>query len=57
MAHARVARAQPEPRPALPHEGWSVAVALAAATFYLALSGADVPTVRAWLMMSIMLIA
>ena len=31
--------------------------ALAAATFYLALSGAAVPTVRSWIMMSIVLIA
>ena len=36
---------------------WAAAGALAAASFYLALSGAAVPTVRAFLMMSIMLVA
>ena len=36
---------------------WAAAIALLAATFYLALSGAAVPTVRAWIMMSIFLIA
>jgi competence protein ComEC len=36
---------------------WAAAAALAAATFYLALSGAAVPTVRSWIMMSIVLIA
>ncbi len=36
---------------------WAAAGALAAATFYLALSGAAVPTVRAYLMMGIVLIA
>ncbi|MGH6736308.1 MAG: ComEC/Rec2 family competence protein [Methyloceanibacter sp.] len=40
-----------------PIKKWAAAVALAAATFYLALSGASVPTVRAWIMMGIMLIA
>jgi len=36
---------------------WAAAVALLAAAFYLVLSGAAVPTVRAWIMMSIFLIA
>jgi competence protein ComEC len=36
---------------------WAAAIALLAAAFYLALSGATVPTVRAWIMMSIFLIA
>jgi competence protein ComEC len=36
---------------------WAAAIALLAAAFYLALSGAAVPTVRAWIMMSIFLIA
>ena len=36
---------------------WAAAGALATASFYLALSGAAVPTVRAFLMMSIMLVA
>jgi len=40
-----------------PIKKWAAAIALAAATFYLALSGASVPTVRAWIMMSIFLIA
>src|SRR5262245_47925473 len=40
-----------------PIKKWSAAAALAAATFYLALSGAAVPTVRSWIMMSIVLIA
>lgn len=40
-----------------PIKKWAAAVALLAATFYLALSGASVPTVRAWIMMSIFLIA
>jgi competence protein ComEC len=35
---------------------WAAAIALLAAAFYLALSGATVPTVRAWIMMSIFLI-
>ena len=47
------------PRLALryPIKKWAAAAALAAATFYLALSGAAVPTVRSWIMMSIVLIA
>jgi competence protein ComEC len=47
------------PRLALNHpiKKWAAAAALAAATFYLALSGAAVPTVRSWIMMSIVLIA
>jgi competence protein ComEC len=40
-----------------PIKKWAAAIALGAATFYLALSGASVPTVRAWMMMSIFLIA
>jgi competence protein ComEC len=40
-----------------PIKKWAAAAALAAATFYLALSGASVPTVRSWIMMSIMLVA
>ena len=40
-----------------PIKKWAAALALAAATFYLALSGAAVPTVRSWIMMSIVLIA
>ena len=36
---------------------WAAAIALLAAAFYLVLSGAAVPTVRAWIMMSIFLIA
>ena len=40
-----------------PIKKWAAASALAAATFYLALSGAAVPTVRSWIMMSIVLIA
>jgi len=36
---------------------WAAAIALLAAAFYLALSGAAVPTVRAWIMISIFLIA
>ncbi len=35
-----------------PIKKWAAAAALAAATFYLALSGAAVPTVRSWIMMS-----
>jgi competence protein ComEC len=35
----------------------AAAIALGAATFYLGLSGAAVPTVRSWIMMSIVLIA
>lgn len=47
------------PRLALryPIKKWAAASALAAASFYLALSGAAVPTVRSWIMMSIVLIA
>ena len=40
-----------------PIKKWAAAVALLAASFYLCLSGAAVPTVRAWIMMSIFLIA
>ncbi len=40
-----------------PIKKWAAAIALLAAAFYLALSGAAVPTVRAWIMMSIFLIA
>ena len=40
-----------------PIKKWAAAIAILAATFYLALSGASVPTVRAWIMMSIFLIA
>ncbi len=40
-----------------PIKKWAAAVALVAASFYLALSGAAVPTVRSWIMMSIVLIA
>jgi competence protein ComEC len=40
-----------------PIKKWAAASALAAACFYLALSGAAVPTVRSWIMMSIVLIA
>jgi competence protein ComEC len=40
-----------------PIKKWAAAAALFAATFYLALSGAAVPTVRSWIMMSIVLIA
>lgn len=40
-----------------PIKKWAAVIALLAATFYLALSGASVPTVRAWIMMSIFLIA
>ena len=40
-----------------PIKKWAAAIALLAATFYLVLSGAAVPTVRAWIMMSIVLIA
>jgi competence protein ComEC len=40
-----------------PIKKWAAASALLAATFYLALSGAAVPTVRSWIMMSIVLIA
>ncbi len=40
-----------------PIKKWAAAAALAAAGFYLALSGAAVPTVRSWIMMSIVLVA
>jgi competence protein ComEC len=40
-----------------PIKKWAAAAALAAASFYLALSGAAVPTVRSWIMMSIVLVA
>jgi competence protein ComEC len=40
-----------------PIRKWAAAAALAAAFFYLLLSGAAVPTVRSWIMMSIVLIA
>jgi len=40
-----------------PIKKWAAAGALATATFYLALSGAAVPTVRSWIMMSIVLVA
>jgi competence protein ComEC len=40
-----------------PVRKWAAAAALAAAFFYLLLSGAAVPTVRSWIMMSIVLIA
>jgi competence protein ComEC len=40
-----------------PIKKWAAAAALVAATCYLALSGAAVPTVRSWMMMSIVLIA
>src|SRR5665648_247810 len=36
---------------------WAAATALLAAAFYLVLSGAAVPTLRAWIMMSIFLVA
>ena len=40
-----------------PLKKWAAALALAAASFYLVLSGAAVPTVRSWIMTSIVLIA
>ena len=40
-----------------PIRKWAAAAALAAALFYLLLSGAAVPTVRSWIMMSIVLLA
>jgi competence protein ComEC len=49
--------AVPELALRFPIKKWAAAGALAAATFYLALSGAGVPTVRAYLMMGIVLIA
>jgi competence protein ComEC len=36
---------------------WAAVAALFGAAFYLALSGGAVPTIRAWIMMSIMLLA
>lgn len=41
----------------VPNRKWAAAVALAAALGYLLLSGASVPTVRSWVMMSIVLLA
>lgn len=40
-----------------PIKKWAAGAALLAASFYLVLSGASVPTVRAWIMMCIVLIA
>ena len=40
-----------------PIKKWAAAAALIAAAFYLLLSGAAVPTVRSWIMMSIVLVA
>ena len=40
-----------------PIRKWAAGAALTAALFYLLLSGAAVPTVRSWIMMSIVLIA
>ncbi len=40
-----------------PIRKWAAATALAGALFYLLLSGAAVPTVRSWIMMSIVLLA
>jgi competence protein ComEC len=40
-----------------PIRKWSAAIALAGALFYLLLSGAAVPTVRSWIMMSVVLLA
>ena len=40
-----------------PIKKWAAVIAILAATFYLLLSGASVPTVRAWIMMSIFLVA
>jgi competence protein ComEC len=40
-----------------PIKKWAAGAALADASFYLALSGGAVPTVRSWIMMSIVLIA
>lgn len=41
----------------VPIRKWAAAVALAAALFYLLISGTAVPTVRSWIMMSIVLLA
>ncbi|MFO7477894.1 MAG: ComEC/Rec2 family competence protein, partial [Methyloceanibacter sp.] len=38
-----------------PIKKWAAGIAIGAASFYLALSGASVPTVRSWIMMSIVL--
>lgn len=40
-----------------PIKKWAALAALAAALFYLAISGAALPTIRAWIMMSIVLVA
>lgn len=40
-----------------PIKKWAATIALLAATFYLLLSGTAVPTMRAWIMMSIFLVA
>nr|WP_280948640.1 ComEC/Rec2 family competence protein [Methyloligella halotolerans] len=40
-----------------PIKKWAAAASLAAALFYLAISGAALPTIRAWIMMSIVLLA
>ena len=40
-----------------PIRKWAAVIALAAALFYLLISGAAVPTVRSWIMMSIVLLA
>ena len=40
-----------------PIKKWAAAIAIIAATFYLLLSGASVPTLRAWIMMTIFLVA
>ena len=40
-----------------PIKKWAACIAIAAATFYLLLSGASVPTLRAWIMMTIFLTA
>jgi competence protein ComEC len=41
----------------LPIKKWAAVASLLAGLFYLAISGAAVPTVRAWIMMSIVLLA
>lgn len=40
-----------------PIKKWSAAVALCGATFYLLISGAGIPTQRAWVMISLMFVA
>lgn len=40
-----------------PIKKWAAGIAIIAATIYLFLSGASVPTVRAWIMMSIVMVA